>query len=172
MKVTPWLVETAFGWNDGFVLGSIGAAYFIICLLPRRLPKHATLLLLLFGGTTAAVLDNSLGGNIFNLYDIMDGPAYTVMDFSVYFLYGPMAYFFVYFYDLFRLNGMKTIAYILIWSAFGVAFELLSSCFGVFHYKDSYNWYYSFCIYLGTQSALTFFFRFISEARRGAVTNK
>lgn len=120
----------------------------------------------------AAVLDNSLGGHIFNLYDIMDGPAYTLMDFLVYFLYGPMGYFFIYIYDLLHLKGMKTVGYILIWSGFGVAFELLCSRFGVFHYNGSYNWYYSFCIYLAFQSALTFFYRFISEARPGVVTTK
>lgn len=170
MKITPWLVESAFGLNDWFVLSCIALSYIIICILPRRFPSSVTFLLLLFSATAASMLDNSLGGHIFDLYDIMDGPAYTLMDFLVYFLYGPMGYFFIYIYDRLQLRGMKTVGYILLWSGFSVVFELLCSCFGVFHYKDSYNWYYSFCIYLASQSALKLFYRFISGARTGVVT--
>lgn len=46
----------------------------------------------------ASVLDNSLGGNVIDLYDIMDGPKYTIMDFILYAFYPPFGYFFVYYY--------------------------------------------------------------------------
>lgn len=63
MKITPWLVETAFGLNDWFVLSCIALVYLIMYLLPRRFPSYVTLLLFavlrndggcvrqLFGGT-------------------------------------------------------------------------------------------------------------------------
>ncbi|MBP1963122.1 hypothetical protein [Paenibacillus aceris] len=163
MKGTIPFVEKAFDLNDWFVIGCIGLSYLIIYLMPKRFSGSITLLLFLFSSTVACMLDNSIGGHIFDLYDIMDGPAYTVMDFVVYFLYAPFGYFFIYLYDRFQLKGIKTVGYILLWSCISIAFEWVCTQVGVFHYKDSYGIYYSFCIYLLSQSATMLFYRFISK---------
>ncbi len=55
--------------------------------LPKRFSLPVTVLLLCFGTAIASTLDNSIGGHIFDLYDIMDGPEYANMDLMVYPLY-------------------------------------------------------------------------------------
>lgn len=157
--------EKAFDANDWFVLASIAVTYTIVFLLPKRFPTSVTLLLFLFCSTAACTLDNSIGGHIFDLYDIMDGPAYTIMDFVVYFLYAPFGYFFIYFYDLFKLQGMQTVVYIMLFSLLAVCFEWVSSLFNVFNYKDAYSVSYSYCIYLLSQTGIVTFYRYIAGRR-------
>ncbi|KEO82806.1 hypothetical protein [Tumebacillus flagellatus] len=77
--------EGAFDLNDCFLLGCLAVFYGLMYVLPKRFPRSVTCLLLLFSSTVACVLDNSIGGHIFDLYDIIDGPTYTIMDFVVYF---------------------------------------------------------------------------------------
>ncbi|WP_248929990.1 hypothetical protein [Paenibacillus hamazuiensis] len=161
------LDEGAFDLNDWFILGCIAAAYTIVFLLPKRFPSSVTFLLFMFSSTVACIMDNSIGGHIFDLYDIMDGPAYTIMDFVAYLLYGPAAYFFIYFYDRLQLKGLKTVGYIVLWSFSALGFEWLCHWAGVFRYKDSYSYWYSFCIYLFSQSATVRFYRFIAEEPHG-----
>ncbi|MCY9660151.1 hypothetical protein P5G65_03725 [Paenibacillus chondroitinus] len=161
MKGSIPFVEKAFDLNDWFVIGCIALSYLIIYLLPKRFTGSVTLLLFLFSSTMACMLDNSIGGHIFDLYDIMDGPAYTVMDFAVYFLYAPFGYFFIYFYDRFQFKGIKTVGYILLCSCMSIGFEWICTLVGVFHYKDSYGIHYSFVIYLLSQSATLSFYHFI-----------
>ena len=86
--------EGAFDLNDYFLLSCIAAAYVFMYILPKRFPLSVTFLLMLFSSTVSSMLDNSIGGNIFDLYDIMDKQAYTIMDFVVYWLYAPAGYFF------------------------------------------------------------------------------
>ncbi|TLS52366.1 hypothetical protein FE782_10360 [Paenibacillus antri] len=167
MQGPNWLYEKAFDWNDWFVLGCIAFLYSAVYLMPKRLSKSTMLLIFLFSATFASILDNSIGGHIFDLYDIMDGPAYTVMDFTLYFLYAPFGYFFVYFYDLFRVRGLLRVGYVVLWSGFSVAFELLCSLVGVFHYKDAYGLHYSFSIYLFVQSATIMFYHYITDRPLG-----
>ncbi|MDB5053218.1 MAG: hypothetical protein JWM44_1268 [Bacilli bacterium] len=158
--------ERAFDLNDCFVLSFIVVAYGFMYILPKRFPLSVTCLLLLFCSTTACMLDNSIGGDIFDLYDIMDGPAYTIMDFVVYFMYAASGYFFIYFYDLFRIRGIGTIGYIAFFSLLSAGFELLCIQVNVFHYKDSYIIYYSFCIYLVSQTGTILFYKFIMDTAK------
>ncbi|WP_261300548.1 hypothetical protein [Paenibacillus andongensis] len=156
-------VENKFDFNDYFLLSNIAIVYGIVYFMPKRFSNSTSLPLFIYGSTLACMLDNSIGGGIFDLYDIMDGPEYSVMDFVVYFLYAPFGYFFIYFYELFHLKGMKTVVYIVLFSLLSVAFEWLYLLAGVFHYKDSYLIYYSYCIYLFSESSLLLFYRFISK---------
>lgn len=162
------LDEKAFDLNDWVLLICIAVTYGMICIMPKRFSVSVTFLLFLFSSTAACMLDNSIGGHIFDLYDIMDGPAYTIMDFFVYLLYAPFGYFFIYFYDRFQLRGMKTIVYIAISSLLGVIFEWGCSLAGMFHYKDSYSLGYSFCIYLVSQTGAVLFYRYIASERMPA----
>ncbi|MBD0378879.1 hypothetical protein [Paenibacillus sedimenti] len=158
-------IEGKFDLNDYFLISCIIVAYGVIYFMPRRFSVSISLLLLIFGSTVASMLDNSIGGGIFDLYDIMDGPAYSVMDLVAYLLYAPFGYLLIYFYDLFQIKGMKTIGYIALCSLISVIFEWICVQAGVFTYKNSYMIYYSFCIYLFTQSCTILFYRFIAEKR-------
>ncbi|KRF09916.1 hypothetical protein [Paenibacillus sp. Soil787] len=154
--------EGAFDLNDCFLLSCIAVAYGFMYMLPKRFPLSVAFLLMLFSSTVSSMLDNSTGGNIFDLYDIMDGPAYTIMDFVVYLLYAPAGYFFIYFYDRFRVKEIWTIVYITCWSLLSTLFEWVCLNFEVFHYKKGYLICYSFCIYIASQTAIVLFYRFIA----------
>jgi hypothetical protein len=158
--------EHAFDMNDYFVLSCIVVAYVIMFVLPKRFPLPVILLLMLFSSTAASMLDNSIGGHIFDLYDIMDGPEYTIMDFIVYLLYAPFGYFFMYIYDFFRLKGMLAVGYIALLSLLSTGFEWVCLQAEVFHYKDAYSIYYSFLIYILSQSGIVLFYRFIADHQK------
>jgi hypothetical protein len=157
--------EKAFDFNDYFIIASILVLYAIMYFLPKRLPVTTTVLLMLFATVVPMVLDNAIGSHTIDLYDIMDGPAYSVMDYTVYLLYAPFAYFFIYLYVLFRVEGFGNAFYIMIFSLFGIAFEWVCLQAGVFHYKDAYHTYYSFPIYLMTQTGFLMFYKSISSYR-------
>jgi hypothetical protein len=165
-------VERAFDFNDWFLLSCIVFAYGLIYFMPKRWPPSVTALLFMFSSTVACIMDNSIGGHIFDLYDIMDGPAITVMDFVVYFLYAPFGYFFIYFYDWFGVKHMKTVGYITVFSILSVLFEWVCYRAGVFHYKDSYEISYSFCIYLFTQTCTLLFYHFIADRPAASSANE
>ncbi|RAP73758.1 hypothetical protein DL346_26245 [Paenibacillus montanisoli] len=154
--------ERGFGTNDIFLISCIIVVYGIMFLLPKRFPLPVTILLLCFSASIASILDNSISGHIFDLYDIMDGPQYSIMDFIVYPLYAPFGYFFIYAYDLFRLKGLRTVVYISLCSLLSVGFEWLCYKAGVFHYKNGYHLWYSYPIYLLSQTATVYFYKFIT----------
>jgi hypothetical protein len=162
MKNLMPFTEKAFDTNDYFIIVSILVLYAIMYFLPKRLPVSTTILLMLFGTTIPMVLDNAIGSHAIDLYDIMDGPAYSVMDYFVYFLYAPFAYFFIYFYVCFRVKGFGNAFYIMLFSLIGIAFEWICVQAGVFQYKNTYNTYYSFPIYLMAQTGLILFYKSIS----------
>jgi hypothetical protein len=162
MKNHMPFTEKAFDTNDYFIIASILVLYVIMYFLPKRLPVSTTILLMLLGITIPMVLDNSIGSHSIDFYDIMDGPAYSIMDYLVYFLYAPFGYFFIYLYVFFRVRGFGNAFYIMFFSLFGIVFEWICVQAGVFQYKNSYNTYYSFPIYLVTQTAFLLFYKSIS----------
>lgn len=163
------LYERAFDLNDYFLLALILIGVGLIYKMPKRFPRSVTCLILLFCSTVASMLDNSLGGNIFDLYDIMDGPQYTIMDFFLYFMYPPSGYFFLYYYDRLRVKGIRTVLYITGCSLLAVLLEWACVKAGIFHYKKGYLISYSFCIYIASQTATIFFYRFITN-KQGKTT--
>jgi hypothetical protein len=159
-KYIPF-VERAFDQNDWFILINCVILYGIMYTLPKRFPKFITYQMAIFSITIAGFFDNSFGDIPFDFYDIMDGPAYTVMDAVVYFIYPPLGYFFIYIYDRFNFRGRSTFYYILSCSFISVIYELICVKFQVFHYKNGYGAYFSFVIYLFFQTLAIFFYRFL-----------
>lgn len=166
------IVEKSFGTNDWIVLISIAIIWFTFFRLPKRFPKQLTILIMLFGLTIASIFDSSFGAVAFDYYDIMDGPAYTLMDVAVYFLYPPFAYFFYYVYRSFNFKSNGTMIYIFIWSIFSVLVEKAYTYFNVFHYKNGYNIYFSFCIYLFVQSGMYLFAKRLDQKNKHLTTGE
>src|SRR5690606_18599726 len=127
-----------------------------------RFPLSVTLLLLFFGPTFACMLDSTIGAYEFNYYDIMDGPAYTLMDLAVYFLYAPFGYFLIYFHDMLRLSGYYTLVYAICWSLASTGFEYILLELNVFHYNHGYQLAYSFPIYLASVTFLLIYYRLMN----------
>ena len=116
--------------------------------LPKRFSLSTSILLCMFSFLTASLFDNSIGATHFDLYDILDGPKYTIMDLIAYFLYLPFGYLFYYFYDKYQISGYKTVGYIILWTIFSIVFEWVCVQFNVFTYKNGYHLIYSATIYL------------------------
>ncbi|MFD1739446.1 hypothetical protein ACFSCX_23475 [Bacillus salitolerans] len=150
-------VEKNFGMNDIFVLFLICLFLFLIVIFPKRIPKGSSTLLFLFSVVVASVFDNSIGADNFDYYDILDGPKYTIMDVVAYLLYLPFGYFFYYMYDKYKIRGIKTVAYILAWTLFGMLFEYICISFNLFTYKNGYKYLYSVPIYLFSLTVLLLF---------------
>ena len=148
------IVEKAFDTNDWVVLLSSAILWLIVYFLPPKISRTNSILIMLYGVTVASFWDNSFGTEPLDFYDIMDGPVYDLMDFFVYFLYPPFAYFFIYVYQLFDLKVTGTVIYIIIWSLLSAFTESVLTSLHVFTYKNGFNIYFSFCIYLVVQSGL------------------
>ncbi|WP_223587879.1 hypothetical protein [Neobacillus bataviensis] len=155
------LTEKGFGLNDYFVIAAVFFSWIIYYFLPKIFSKQFTVLIFLYSLTISGIFDNSFGATPFDLYDIMDGPAYTVMDILVYFLYPPAGYIFLFLYKKLRIRDQHLVLFIPIFTAFSLGIEWIYHKMGVFKYKDGYNIIYSICIYLFVQSILVLLYRFL-----------
>ncbi|MEK6452687.1 hypothetical protein [Caldifermentibacillus hisashii] len=154
-------LPNSFDSNEWFVLICMFIAFSILYLLPKRFPLSVTILIMLYSSTTARFADHILAMPRIDLYDIMNSPYYDLFDIFTYVLIGLAGYFFVYVYDRFRIKGFWIAVYIVIWSVFGTAYELLSSYFKVFIYKG-WKPSYSFTFYLFIQSLTLLFFKYVT----------
>ncbi|MEH7332960.1 hypothetical protein V7161_10005 [Neobacillus drentensis] len=155
--------EKGFGLNDYIVITAVFSSWTIYYFLPKIFSKQFTVLIFLYSLTISGIFDNSFGATPFDLYDIMDGPAYTVMDILVYFLYPPAGYIFLFLYKKLRIRDQHLVLFILISTAFSIGIEWIYHKMGVFKYKDGYNITYSICIYLFVQSIFVIFYRFLNN---------
>jgi hypothetical protein len=157
------LTEKGFGLNDFFVIGAVLVSWTIYFLLPKIFSEQVTVLIFLYSVTAAGILDNSFGAAPFDFYDIMDGPAYTVMDVVVYFLYPPFGYIFLFIYQKLHISNRFLVLFILVFSVISFGFEWVNFKMGVFHYKSGYSIIYSVCVYLIVQPIFVLFFNLIKE---------
>lgn len=134
----------------GLLLVSAVAAYAIALLLPKRLPRSATWLVMAFSLQVAKGLDNGLGIAPVDLYDVSDSKL-DLGDLLTWFLYPPVGYLFVYGYERYRVRGIGIALYVLAWSIFGTSYEALAVRFGVFRYKG-WSIGYSFLVYYVVQT--------------------
>ncbi|UUZ89882.1 hypothetical protein LJK87_28065 [Paenibacillus sp. P25] len=151
------------------------AAVFIYCvliagysslLLPKRFPVRLTVLLFFWGYTVDTIYDYTIGGHVLDFYDTFVSPRYTLMDLLTYFAFGPMPYIFIYLYEDWQIRGRKTIFFIAGWSVLSIFIEKWATSLGVFTYKNGYQLYYSFPIYLYTQSLTIRFYHWAVEAQK------
>jgi hypothetical protein len=143
--------------NEWFVNVVIVLMIFIFAYLPKKLPTHQIVLIILFNTALGKMVDKLFGiAYPLDLYDTMDTPEYDLYDFLIYMIiYGLYGYFFVYFFVKMKLK-QKTIAllfYLLLWVGMSTFFEWLSVMFGVFTYK---RWNFAF-------SALAYFLIFFLQ---------
>ncbi|TCP29048.1 hypothetical protein EV207_11384 [Scopulibacillus darangshiensis] len=155
--------DNTFNENEWFIIIVIIILNLLIFLLPRRFPFEISAILYLVGITNGVVYDDTIGSHLFDLFDINDDSKYSFMDFMTYFMYGPFAYLLIYIQDRFQLHGILLVTYILIWSVFSTGFETLATLLGVFHYKNGYNLYYSFPIYVFTIGVTYWLYTFITQ---------
>lgn len=160
MDITPF---GQFDQNEWFIIVVTILAYSAVWMLPRRLNKEIIFLLFVWGFTAGMSWDFTIGGGLFDFYDINDAPNYEIFDLVSYFMYCPFSYFFIYFYDYFEINRKKFVPYILFWSCISLGTEWITLVFKMVTYKNGYTMLISFLIYLSTQSATVLFYHRIRK---------
>ncbi|WP_134683637.1 hypothetical protein [Brevibacillus migulae] len=134
---------------------------FSTLLLPKKFPRKITFLLFLLGYTVDTIYDYSIGGHKLNFYDTFHIPRYTLMDLLMYLSFAPFPYLFIYLYEHFQFRRYRTVLYTIGWSFFAVCLEGVATYVGALTYKNGYQLYYSFPIYLFTQSFTLFYYHWL-----------
>jgi hypothetical protein len=159
--------DTSFNSNEWFTLTLIFSLFFIIFKLPKRFPITSSLTFYMFGMFIGTVADHTISIESFDFYDVNDTSKFSFTDFMTYVMYGPFAYLFCYIYDKYSTLQHHTILYILIWSLVAVAFEFIGTELGVYHYKNGYQLFFSFPIYLVVQTLNIFIYNIVKrEAKK------
>ncbi|HAQ07809.1 MAG TPA: hypothetical protein DCR24_09900 [Bacillus bacterium] len=155
--------EHAFNENEWFIIGTLLVLHLALWLAPRIFSKLEAIGYYFFGVNTVLFFDHTISVKPWDFYDVNDNSSFQFTDFISYITYGPYSYFFVYFYVKLRISGIRTIFYIVIWSAFSLLMEWIGVKIGMLHYDKGYKMYWSFPIYLGVQSMLVIFYHLVKK---------
>jgi hypothetical protein len=150
--------DHAFNGNEWFVIVSILILNLAIWVVPKIFTKLETISYYIFGIYIGLFYDHTISIKPWDFYDVNDTSAYQFIDLLSYIMYGPYGYFFLYFYVKWNINGFKTIFYILVWSSFSMLMEWISLKVGLFHYDKGFEMYWSFPVYLLSQSMMILFY--------------
>jgi hypothetical protein len=149
-----------FDENEWFILLTILFGYSWVLFAPKRYPTTISVLVILFCVSAALIIDHSIAGPPFDLYDINDRKKYELFDVITYFMYSPYALLSVYLYDKFDPKGFRFTAYIVGWAILCTFFQWLALKCHVFTYNN-WNMSYSFSVYLVLTYFQLSFFRLI-----------
>jgi hypothetical protein len=153
--------EKAFNENEWFVIGSIIVLNVVIWFVPKIFSRIEAIGYYIFGIYIGLFYDHTISIKPWDFYDVNDNSSYQFIDFLSYIMYGPYGYFFLYFYVRLKIKGLKTIPYILIWSSFSMLMEWTGLKVGLFHFDKGYKMYWSFPIYLLSQSMMIIFYHLV-----------
>ncbi|HZH57993.1 MAG TPA: hypothetical protein VEY70_00060 [Metabacillus sp.] len=156
-------------WIDNFSLNEISLiifnviGYSFMYFLPKKLTREVTCLSVLAGLSTGMLFDFTIGGGILDFYRQNDTNQYELFDVFYYLLFGPFGYFFMYFYNVLRVNKVTFIYYITAWSIIGITVQWLFTQLNILTYQNNYQLSYSFPIFLLIQTLTGFYYTFISS---------
>lgn len=139
---------TVFDSNEIFILITGVLAYLLLFLLPKRFSKQQTVTMLLIGAYICTLFDNTMCINPFNYYIVNDTPHVDFWDLLSFVMFGPFAFFFIYFYAIIKKNRTTYFFYILVWAFISMFSEALSWHAGLYHYKNGYQLFFSLPIYI------------------------
>lgn len=137
-----------FNKNEWFVIISLIVGITLVFIYRKRFTLKEVVVYSLYSVFIGMAFDYTISITPFDFYDVNNSSAYELMDFLTYLMYAPYGYFYIYFYDYFKIKNSLTPVYILLWALLSVAMELIADYMGVFHYKGGYKLYYSFPTYL------------------------
>jgi len=150
--------DSAFNENEWFVIISIIVMNLAIWFAPKIFSTLESVGYYIFGIYIGLFYDHTLSIKPWDYYDVNDNSSYQFIDFLSYVMYGPYGYFFVYFYVKWNIKKLKIIPYILLWSGLSMLLEWIGLKVGLFHFDKGYKMYWSFPIYLLSQTMIIVFY--------------
>jgi len=142
------IYDRSFNLNEIFIIVQLLLGFTLVWKFRKRFTIKELLVYFLYNIYMGILIDHSISIPPCDFYDVNDSSAYEFMDFLTYCSFGAYGYFFIYFYDYFKIKISFTPVYIIIWATISVSVEFIAQKFGVFHYKNGYQIFYSFPIYL------------------------
>ncbi|KHF40610.1 hypothetical protein [Halalkalibacter okhensis] len=140
------------GINELAILMMLILAFTIFGILAKRLPRSITWLSLLWGLASAMFFDFTIGGGLFDFYQVNDSPRYELFDLFYYILFAPFSYLFIYLYEKLEINKKTFVWYIMGWSIAGVGANWLYTKLEIIHFHSGYILPYSFIVFLIVQT--------------------
>lgn len=159
-------VYEKFYSNVWFILGLLIIGVLVTWKLPRRFPLKESLVYFMYFIFLGMTFDHTLGIKPFDYYDVNDSSSYQFIDFLSYLTFGPFGYLFVYFYDFFKIENSYNTIYIFLWSVSALGTEYIADLFRVYHYKNGYEIYYSFPIYLLILTSDLYLYKYLIQKRQ------
>jgi hypothetical protein len=160
-----------FDKNEIYILVMLAIAYAAFFLFPKKLSPQVTILFLVWGFASSTLFDFTIGGGLLDFYKVNDSNHYELSDLLTYFLFAPFSYFFVYFYERFKIGRKVFIFYVLGWCIVGLVMERVSSFMGVTHYQHGYNIKYSLVVFLVVQTTTALYYELIRKKLHHIKTN-
>lgn len=151
-----------FDGNEWFIIIMILLSL-LLFKLPKKIPTSLTVLICLLSVAIPTVIDNCIAAvPPYNLYQVTDTQKYELFDFLMYFTYPPFGYLCIYLHELWHIQGIRTLFYIIGWTAVAMITELLYVYFNVIQYT---GWHviYSLPIYIFVLSFFIVFYIFIKD---------
>lgn len=146
--------------NEWLITGLIIAGWSFVYVKRRRFPNPLLVLMLMASFMIAMMLDLLIGAPPLDMYDINDNEHVEWFDMLLYIVYPPFGFLFLYLYDRLRTLQNAALAYIVLFSVFGIGVEWLMDVAGVFQYKG-WKFCYSYPAYLLSQGTYLLFFHWI-----------
>ena len=156
-------------WIDNFSLNEISLivfnviGYLLIIFLPKKLRREITCLSLLAGLAKGMLFDFTIGGGVLDFYKQNDTNHYELFDLFYYLLFAPFGYFFMYLYNVLRINKTTFIFYVTGWSIIGIKVQWIFTQLNILTYQNNYQLSYSFQIFLLTQTLTGVFYVFMTS---------
>ena len=157
-----------FNSNEWFVIGMLIIGGLAVWKLPKRFSVKESLVYFLYFVFVGIIFDHTVGIKPFDFYDVNDSSAYQLMDFLSYVSFGPFGYLFIYLYDCFKIKNSYNTIYIFCWTMSALVTEYIADILGVYHYKNGYEFYYSFPIYLMILTSDLLLYKVLSSKKADA----
>lgn len=154
------IYDNRFDLNEIVTLCGIVLGYSFFFLFRKIFSAREAILYLVLGIFTGLLLDHLISAFPIDYYDVNDTSNFEFFDFLTYINYGPYTYFILYFYKRLRVKPNATPLYILLWSIISTLLEFIGVVTGIFHYKNGYQIWFSFPIYLATLTAFIMLHRY------------
>lgn len=150
-----------FDKNEISILIMVVLGYGILFLLPKKFNRDTTLLFLLWGFTIGVFFDFTIGGGLIDFFKLNDSNSYRIFDLLYYLLFAPFSYFFIYFYESFRIKRKSFMWYVVAWAVVGVGMQWVFTWMEIIHFQKGYQIHYSFPIFIMTQTITGLYYELI-----------